>query len=85
MFNKNFLVMKVSVSTIKKEKVFLIICMEQGVSKDDFSQAVQYYFLEHYPGVPYSFYADTYDDTLAMIVIPDVNQDHEDDQQILEI
>ena len=77
--------MKVSISTIKKNKVFLVLCLEQGVSKDAFSQAVQNYFLLNHSGVPYNFYADTYDDILAMVVIPDVNQDHEAAQQSVEI
>ena len=77
--------MKVSISTIKKNKVFLVLCLEQGVSKDAFSQAVQNYFLLNHSAVPYNFYADTYDDTLAMVVIPDVNQDHEAAQQSVEI
>lgn len=77
--------MKVSISTIKKDKVFLVICSEKGVTKEQFSEAVQNYFLLQQQGVPFSFYADTYDDTLAMIVIPDVNQDHEVPQIIIEI
>ncbi len=77
--------MKVSISTIKKDKVFLVICLENGVSKDAFSQAVQNYYHLNYSGVPFSFYAETHDDTLAMIVIIDVNQDHEGSQQNLDI
>ncbi len=77
--------MKVSISTIKKNKVFLVLCLEKGVSKDTFSQTVQDYFLLNHSGIPYNFYADTYDDTLAMVVIPDVNQDHEAAQQTLDI
>ena len=77
--------MKVSISTIKKNKVFLVLCLEQDVPKDAFSQAVQNYFLLNHPGVPYNFYADTCDDTLALVVILDVNQDHEAAQQIVEI
>ena len=77
--------MKISISTIKKNKVFLVICLEQGVSKDTFSQVVQNYFLLNHSGVPYNFYADTYDDTLAMVVIPDVNQDYEAAQQVVDI
>ncbi len=68
--------MKVSISTIKKDKVFLVICLEKGVSKEQFQEAVQNYFLLTQQRVPYSFYAETSDDTLAMVVIPDVNQDH---------
>lgn len=77
--------MKVSISTIKKDKVFLVICLEPGVSKEQFSQAVQNHFLLTQDAIPYSFYAETQDDTLAMIVIPDVNQDHEEEQKVKNI
>ena len=77
--------MKVSISTIKNDKVFMVMCLEQGVSKDEFSKAVQKHFLLNNSDVPYSFYADTYDDTLAMIVISDVNQVFDAPQQIIEI
>ena len=73
--------MKVSISTIKKDKVFLVLCLEKGVTKEQFNEAVQNYFLINQKGIPFSFYADTYDDTLAMVVIPDVNQDHEGGQK----
>lgn len=77
--------MRVSISTIKQNKVFLVICLERGVSKEQFSQAVQNHFLLTQDAIPYSFYADTLDDTLAMIVIPDVNQDHEAPQIEMDI
>ena len=76
--------MKVSVATIKRNKVFLVFCKEKGVSKENFIQAVQNYYLENYT-VPVSFYPDTHDDTLTMIVIPDVNQDHEGRELSFEI
>lgn len=77
--------MRVSISTIKKNKVYLILCSENGVTREQFSEAVQNYFLVNYPGIPYCFYIDTYDATLAMVVIPDVNQDHEAPQQNIDI
>lgn len=77
--------MKVSISTIKQNKVFLVMCLDPGVSKEQFSQAVQNHFLSSHNGVPYSFYAETHDDTLAMIVILDVNSNPEAPQQEKEI
>ena len=57
--------MKVSISTIKKNKVFLVLCLEKGVSKDTFSQTVQDYFLLNHSGIPYNFYAFL---TIAMML-----------------
>lgn len=69
--------MKVSISTIKKDKVFLVLCLEKGVTKEQFQETVKNHFFDSTKKIPYNFFAETNDDTLAMVVIPDVNQDHD--------
>lgn len=76
--------MKVSISTIKRDKVFLVLCLEQGVTKDAFAKAVQSHYLRQ-GVIPFSFFTETHDDTLSMVVIPDINNDHDEPQQTIDI
>ena len=77
--------MKVSISTIKAHKVYLFLCLEEGIRKEDFNLRVQQYVLQRWNSVTTNCFVETNDDTLAVVAILDVNQDHEAPQAEIDI
>lgn len=72
--------MKLYISTIKKGKVFVFMNTEDNVSRDLFKSTVLEYVVKKFNGKPSSGYISTSDSTKALVVILDVNNDHEDAQ-----
>ena len=77
--------MKVSISEIRKDKVFLFLAPDATHDElQDFGMKVQAWMSSHYEGLPCSFYLHTTDGRLAIVSILDVNNGW-DGQQVEEV
>lgn len=70
--------MKVSISEIRKDKVFLFLAPDATQDElKNFGMMVQAWMMKHYVGIPCSSYIRTTDPGLAIVSILDINSDHD--------
>lgn len=80
--------MKISISTIKKDKVYNILYVENpqvtGVTKQQFEQTVKRWIQTKF-AAPYSTFTAVEPDLYSFTIILDINSEHEDFQRETEI
>lgn len=70
--------MKVSISEIRKNKVFLFLAPDATQEElQDFDMKVHAWMSTHFDGIPCSFYLRTSDGGKAILSIVDINADHD--------
>ena len=70
--------MKVSISEIRKGKVFLLLAPNATQDElQDFDMKVHAWMTKHFEGMPCSFYLHTTDGGKAILSVVDINSDHD--------
>lgn len=75
--------MEVTIATLIKDRVFHVMCDDENVTWDAFSQTVMNYFYQNYQGVPFTFMNNHIKYGNSMIVVIDINKLPKIQQQIV--